>query len=305
MSNNKSRQNKIPKVLILTQEAAREICKKHGHRKATQEIVDALPNRASLNPTEVAERVHDQLLHFGQNLVKCVERANQVAGKVEKFPERSQQGAALREIREALDTLRDAVERNWDLAGPLLEIETAGQLGRLLTTEATRELLPANLRSRYVNASGNKAEYILQGLKRSFLLEAGLRPATRLIKGAKIVVRRVERRIPSGAPLKVPLEMALLLELADHFEWALLKKASWAARGPFSRFCADVFEKLGLHSEYSWEHILRDGLKHRRSSFGARRQYERRDASKDDGVGSTFPKPRKKQLAPLQGRKTK
>ena len=282
MSNNKSRQDKTPKVLILTQEAAGEICKKHGHRKAAQEIVDALPNRASLNPTEVAERVQDQLLHFGQNLVKCVERANQVAGKVEKFPERSQQGAALREIREAIDTLYHTVERNWDLAAPLLELETTAQLGRLLTTEATRELLPANLRSRYINASGNKAEYILQGLKRSFLLEAGSRPATRLIKGAKIVVHRAERRIPSGAPLKVPLEMALLLELADHFEWALLKKASWAARGPFSRFCADVFEKLGLISQYSWEHLLREGLKHRRRSFGSRRQYERRDDPKDD-----------------------
>ncbi len=124
MSNNKSRQNKTPKVLILTQEAAGEICKKHGHRKAAQEIVDALSYRESLNSTEVAELVQGQLLYFEQNLIKCVERANESAGKVEKLPRRAEQGAALREIRKALENLRDAVERNWDLAGPLLELET-------------------------------------------------------------------------------------------------------------------------------------------------------------------------------------
>lgn len=303
MSNNKSRQNKTPKFLILTQEAAREICKKHGHRKAAQEIVDALPNRASLNSTEVAELVQGQLLFFEQNLVKCVERANERAGKVGKLPERAEQGAALREIREALEKLRDAVERNWDLAGPLLEIETTAQLGRLLTTEATTELLPANLRSEYIKVFGNKEEYIQQGLKRSVLFHAGSRPLTRLIKGAKIAVRRAESRIPAGAPLKAPLEMALLLQLAVHFEWALQRKASWTEGGPFSRFCVDVFTSLGLQSAYSWEHLLREGLKHHRSSFGVRRQHEHHNDPKGEGGQSHGRLPRKKQLAPLKRRK--
>ncbi len=304
MSNNKSRQNKTPKVLILTQEAAGEICKKHGHRKAAQEIVDKLPNRVRLNSTEVAELVQGQILQFEQNLVKCVERANQAAGKVNKLPGRAEQGAALRAIREALESLRDAVERNWDLIKPLLEIETTEQLGRLLTTEATKELLPADLRSEYIKASGNKEEYIRQALKRSFLLRAGSRPLTRLIKGAKIAVRRAEKRIPSGASLKAPLEMALIMQLADHFEWVFEQKAAWTDGGPFSRFCFDIFESLEMQSAYSWEHLLREGLKLHRSSFGARRRHERHDDPKSDGGRSHMRKRRKKQFAPLRSRKT-
>ncbi len=304
MSNNKSRQNKTPKVLILTQEAAGEICKKHGHRKAAQEIVDALPNRVRLNSTEVAELVQGQILYFEQSLVKCVERANEGAGKVAKLPGRAEQGAALRAIREALESLRDAVERNWDLIKPLLEIETTEQLGRLLTTEATKELLPADLRSEYIKASGNKEEYIRQALKRSFLLRAGSRPLTRLIMGAKIAVRRAEKRIPSGASLKVPLEMALLLQLADHFEWALQKKASWTEGGPFSKFCDDVFEKLELQSAYSWEYLQKEGLKLHRSSFGTRRRHEQHNDPKSDGGQSRKRKPRKQKLAPSRRRKT-
>ncbi len=101
MSNNKSRQNKTPKVLILTQEAARDICKKHGHKEAAQEIINALPKRASLKSPEITELARDQILYFEQSLVKCVERANEGAGKVAKLLGRAEQGAALREIREA------------------------------------------------------------------------------------------------------------------------------------------------------------------------------------------------------------
>lgn len=230
-----------------------------------------MPYRANLKSAEIVKLVQSQILYFEQSLVRCVQRANHAAGKVEKLPRRAEQGAALREIREALESLRDTVERNWDLAKPLLEIKTAGQLGRLLTPEATQELLPANLRSEYIKASENKKEYIQQGLKLSFHFRAGSRPLARLIKGGKIAVRNAEKSVPSGAPLQVPLEMALLLELADHFESALQKRASWAAVGPFSRLCDDVFEKLALVSEYSWEHLLRESLKHHRSTFGARR----------------------------------
>jgi hypothetical protein len=304
MSNSKAQQNKTPKVLILTHEAARKICEKHGHMKVAQEVVEALPYRANLNSTEVAELVQVQILHFEQSLVKCVERANEVAGKVGKLPGRAEQGAALREIREALENLRDVVERNWDLAGPLLEIETTEQLGRLLTTEAAKELLPANLRSEYIDASGNVDEYNQRRLKLGYILDAGSRPLTRLIKGAKITVRRAEQRIPSGAPLKVPLEMALIMGLADHFRWALERKAAWTDDGPFSRFCADVFESLEFDTEYSWEHLLREGLKLHRSSFGARHRHKQDDEPHGDGGQSHKRKPRKQKLAPLRRRKT-
>ena len=289
--------------MILTQEAAGEICKKHGHMEAAGKIVDALPNRVRLNSTEVAELAQGQILHFEQNLVKCVQRANESVGKVGKLSGRTEQVAALRKIREALENLRNAVERNWDLAGPLLEIETTEQLGRLLTTEATKELLPANLRSEYINASGNVDEYNQQRLKRSYLLRAGPRSMTRLIKRAKITVRRAEKRIPTGASLKAPFEIALVMQLADHFEWALQRKAAWTDNGPFSRFCADVFESLKLNAEYSWEHLLREGLKHHRSSFGARHRHKQNDEPHGDGGQSHKRKPRKQKLAPSRRRK--
>ena len=304
MLGNKSQAGEPTKVLVLADKAARKICKKYGHMEAARKIVDALPNRASLNSTEVAGLVQDQLLYFEQALVKSVKRANEAAGKVEMLPQRAAQGGALREIRDALESLRDAFEHNWELAGPLLELETAEQLGGLLTTEATKELLPANLRSRYIKASANKVEYIQQGLKRSFLLEAGSRPLIRLIKGAKVALRRAERRIPSGAPMKVPLEMALIMGLADHFERVLGRKAAPTEGGPFSRFCVDVFESLDLQSAYSWEHLLKEGLKHHRNSFGVRRRHERPDDPKSDGGLSRKRKPRKMQLAPLMKRKT-
>jgi hypothetical protein len=304
MSDNKPQLVEPAKVLVLAYEAARKICKKHGHKEAAQEVVDALPYRDILKPTQVTNLVKEQISMFAQSVVKCVEHANQAAGKVDKLPGRAEQGAALREIREALENLRDAVERNWDLAGPLLEIDATAQLGRLLTTEATRELLPANLRSKHIKASGNKEDYIQQGLKRSFLLDAGSRPLTRLIKGAKIAVRRAEKRIPSGAPLKVPLEIALIMQLADHFEWALGQKAAWTDGGLFSKFCDDVFERLELQSAYSWEHLLKAGLQLHRSCFVTRRRHERHDDPQYDGGRPRKRKPRKQKLAPLRRRKT-
>lgn len=292
-------------VLSLTHEAARDICKKHGHRRAAEAIVEALPYRADLQPSKVAGLVDVQVFEFARSLIACVAQANLAADRIKGLPARAKQGAALREIRAALENLRGAVGRNWGLAGPLLEIETAEQLGRLLTTEATKELLPANLRSEYIKASGNKEEYIRRGLKRSFLLRAGSRPLTRLIKGAKIAVRRAEQRIPSGAPLKGPLEMALIMQLADHFEWVFEQKAARTEGGPFSKFCSDVFEKLELQSEYSWEHLLNEGLNLHRSSFVVRRRHERHDDPKGDGGRSRRRKPRKQQLSPIARQKTK
>ncbi|MEP7172434.1 MAG: hypothetical protein ABI705_02985 [Aestuariivirga sp.] len=302
MSKNSFGHAKSPEELNLTPEAAREICKKHGHLQAAEKLVGALPYRAGLSSVEVAELVQGQILHFEQGLVKNVGRARQVAGGVENLPKRAEQKAALCEIINALEHLRGSVERNWDLAGPLLEIETTEKLARLLTSEGTRKLLPADRRAEHFKASGNTADYIQQGLNRSFLFDAGSRPLTRLINGATTVVRRAKKKVSVGAPLKEPLEMALILQLAVHFEWALGQKASWAAGGPFSRFCEEVFEKLGLDAEYSWEYLMREGLKHHGTSFGMRRHHE-----PDDPVGvasrSHGRKSRKKQLKPLRGLK--
>jgi hypothetical protein len=274
MSVKKLQPGEPAKVLILTQEAAGEICKKHGHRKAAQEIVDALPNRVSLNSAKVDELVRGQILHFEQNLVKCVEHANQAAGKVDKLPDRSEQGAALREIGEALENLRDAVERNWDLAGPLLEIDTTEQLGRLLTNDAAPDLMPADLRSEYIKNSENKNEYLQQQLKLSYLLDGGSQPLVQLILGATKVVRRAEAAIKPGAPTKDPLGLSLMMQLAQHYEGILRKKATRTARGSFMRFCEDVFVNVGLETESGWEYLLKEGLKHHRTSFGWRRLHE-------------------------------
>jgi hypothetical protein len=303
MSNSKTQPNKTPKVLILTHEAARKICEKHGHRKAALEVVDALPYHDGLEPTQFAELVNEQISMFARGLVKCVEDANQAAGKVDKLPGRAEQGAALREIREVLENLRHAVEHNWNLVEPLLEIETTEQLDKLLTREATKELLPANLRSELIMASNNKDEYQQQHLKRSYLLKARSRPLTRLLKGTKIAVRRAEQRIPSGADLKVPLEVALILQSAIHFEWALQQKAASTEGGPFSRFCLDVFESLELQSAYSWEYLLRAGLK--LHTVVTRRRHEWHDDPQYGGGRSRKRKPRKQKLAPLTRRKTK
>jgi hypothetical protein len=274
MSINQSWKNNTPKVLILTQQAAGEICKKHGHRKAAQEIVDALPNRASLNSAKVDELIRGQILHFQGNLVKCVEHANQAAGKVNKLPGRAEQGVALREIREALENLRGAIELNWDLAGPLLEIETTEQLGRLLTNEAAADLMLADLRSEYIKKSENKNEYLQQQLNLSRLLGGGCQPLVQLILGATKVVRRAEAAIKPGAPTKDPLGLALMMQLAQHYEGILRKKATRTARGPFMRFCEDVFVNVGLETESGWEYLLKEGLKHHRTSFGWRRLHE-------------------------------
>jgi hypothetical protein len=304
MSDSKARQDKTSRIPVLSREAARKIVEKHGYRKAARKVVDALPYRHELGATQIAKRVDEQMSEFAQGLVKCTEAANQSAGKVDGLPHRAEQGAALREIREALEDLRVAIERNWDLAKSLLETDATEQLARLLTIEGATELLPADHRSEYLKASGNEDDYNQQQFKRSYLFVSGSRPLTRLIKGAKVAVRRAERRIPSGASLKAPLEMLLIMQLADHFEWALRQKATWTDGGPFSKFCDDVFESLGLQSAYSWEHLLKQGLKLHRKSFGVRRRHERHVGQESDGGRSQNRRPRKKHLTPSKRRKT-
>ena len=271
MPNAKQPSDNACKTQLLSDAAALKICKKHSHRQAAQKIVDALPYRASLKPDQIEDLVTDQISKFAHSLVKCVRSAHEIDGKVEKLPRRAEQGVALREIRGALDNLRNSVERNWELLKPHLEIESVEKLSSLLTTEAIEALLPVDLRSKYIKTPSTTVEYNRQRLLRSLLLEAGSWPLTQLIKRAKVSVRHAEQSIPSGASLKAPFQMALLMQLADHFEWALEKKASWTDNGPFSKFSADVFAELEFESDYSWEYLLREGLKLHRSSFVTRR----------------------------------
>ena len=293
------------KMLVLGDADAIAICKRHGYAKAARLIVNALPYLDRLKPPEVGKLVEDQILMFARSLVGSVERATLIADKVEQLPKRADQGTALREIRGALEKLRNSIERNWKLVMPLIDIGTAEQLSGLLTTAATEKLLPIDLRSEYVKISADTEEYNLQNLKRSDLLLAGSRPLTRLIKGAKIAVRHAEKsRVSSGAPLKSSLEIALMIQLAAHYEWALEKKASWTDNGPFSKFSADVFAELEFESDYSWEHLLREALNlHRRSFFTRRRHLKPSDVESDETPPSVR-MPRKKWLVP-KSRKTK
>ena len=287
------------KPLILDHETALKICEKHGHRQVAERAIASLSYRADLGTLSVSALVKDQISGFAGGLVNCVERARVLAGKVEELSGRAEQGAALREIRRALENLSDVIERAWDLAGQDLKVETAEQLGRLLTTQATKDLLPARPRLEYIELLENRNDDQRQRLKLSYLLKAGCWPLIELIKGAKIAVRRAEGRVRPGPPLKAPLEMALVMQLADHFEWALSEKAAGKVGGPFSRFCADVFDRLGLEWSYDWEHLLREGLKLYRSSFGARRRHERQGAMQTTDGPPHKRRPRKQNIGLL------
>jgi hypothetical protein len=158
MPNAKHQSGEMRGPLLLTDSAALAICKKHMHVEAATLIVRTLQYYDRLKPAQITKLVEDQILMFERSLVTCVERANFSAGKVEFSPGTKEQGAALRANRAALENLRDSVESNWKLVQPLIGIDTAQQLGRLLTTAATEELLPANLRSEYVKRSADKDE---------------------------------------------------------------------------------------------------------------------------------------------------
>lgn len=291
----------------LTRQAAREICVRQGHKERAQNIVDLLANRTRLSPREVNELVEEQINLFANSLVKCIENATKGASTVERLPKRSERGHALRRIREALENLRQCIGLNWELAKPFLEFETVRRLERLLTTEAAAELLPAKLRleSEYAIKANRSDKYEQQSIMRGYLLEAGSRPLTRLIKEAKIGVRRAEKKIRPGAPIKDPMSLALVLQLADHYEWQLGKKAAWSADGPFSRFCVEVFAAIGFATSDSWEHVLKTGLKYHRSSFISRRLHQRDEEPKIDDDGSRSRNSRKRKLKPFIRLKSK
>lgn len=292
------------KGLKLTHEAAQKICEKHGHREAAQAVVESLNNYSSLTPSEIIELVDAQKLLFAESLVKSIESANEAAIKVEHLPVRAEQGQALRDIRKAMEELRRLFQRHWKMVEPLLEIETAQQLAKLVTPESARALLPAALRSEFDLSSSGKNENIEAQIMLGYLLEAGPRPQIRLIKGAKIAVRVAQKKIAAGAPIKDPLAMALVLAFAKHYEVSLCKKATWSADGPFSKFCVEVAAAIGLPTKDSWEHVLRAALNIHRSSFVIRRWHEPRDKSRNEQARPQKRKPRKQQLTRLRTRKT-
>jgi hypothetical protein len=98
--------------------------------------------------------------------------------------------------------------------------------------------------------------------------------------------------------------MALIEQLARHYEWALGMNASQTDNGPFSRFCSDVFECLELDPKYNWEHLLRAGPKLHRTSFITRLRHKQpSDITRNDDL-APGPRPRKRLLVP-KSRKVK
>ena len=285
-----------PRVLALSCDAVRKIYQNHQLIKAARQIVDALPNRAQLNPEVVTRLVKKQVSYLARDLVGCVKRANEAAGKIDKLPSRASQGKALREIRTALEGLRNAVKRNWSVVKPVIEIEATLKLEELLSTAALEKLTrPAGQSSEPPAIGGHESAYHRKNQRRSLIFRAGEKLPVRLITLAIGELRRAEVSIAPGAPRQNPLALALIIQLAQHFEGMLGKKASWTAAGPFDRFCQDVFESLGLFtaSESGWEYLLRDGLKHHRASFGWRRLHEQSDAVSVEGARSEKGKRRK------------
>ena len=160
-------------------------------------------------------------------------------------------------------------------------------------------------RVEHLKASFNTAAYVQQGLNRSFLLDAGARPVIGLIKGAKIVVRHAEKNIAAGPPLKNPRALALVLQLAQHFERIFVYTATPTVDGPFDKFCQDVFSGLGMQTESGsgWEYLLREGLKQHRTYFGARRRPEGSDNPAGERDRPRRQKPMKRVLTPSKRRK--
>ena len=183
----------------------------------------------------------------------------------------------MREIRSALEDLRNAVKRNWEVVKPVIEIEATLRLEELLSTEALEKLTrPAGRSSEPRAIGGHESTYHHKNQRRSSIFQAGVKVPVRLITLAIGELRRAEASIAPGAPLKYPFALALVMQLAQHFEGMLGKKASWTVGGPFDRFCQDVFNILGLQTKSGsgWEHLLKEGLKHHRTSFGWRRLHK-------------------------------
>ena len=59
------------------------------------------------------------------------------------------------------------------------------------------------------------------------------------------------------------------------------------------RLCHDVFAELHLESEYALDHLLREALRHYRSTLGIRQHHANPDEEQ-----SALKKPRKRMLKP-------
>ena len=289
--------------LVLVYRDALRICEKHGHRKAALQHVNALSFNATDNAATIAKLCKEQFAVMTRDLVECVRRAQETKAKLKHLPVRADQGAALRDIRQALERLRGVVRQNWNLIKPLVEIETAEHMEKLLTGDAIQELLPAALRYEYSGQLLKTSKFGRREINLAYVLKAELHILTRVIKGAKIVVRRAEKRNTAGAPMKAPLEVALIMQLADHYEWALQKKASSTEGGPFSRFCSDVFHDLNLKTAYDFDYLVKESLKlHGRSLVGRLGREQRGDAQITPGRARKR-KPQKQKLVGLTKQK--
>ena len=218
MSNSReSRQTMERNPLILGEQSALALCRRHGFLQAAQVHVSKLLQHVNYSRREVDDLVDQQMRNFVRGLMQCLESAQHSAEEVRKLPSRVEQGKALRELRQRLKDVDMSLQRNWDLIAPLIAIEIATELEALLDIEVVKRLLPGQLEAEFGRSVQQNDNCDVVGIRRSYLLRAGSWPLRTLLRRSTAGLRKAEKQIVAGAPVKVPLEYALVMQLADFF----------------------------------------------------------------------------------------